>query len=1558
MSASILEVRRVNRSDQLLVGDRILAIENLYKRECNLESVRSTKTVSGPWIRMEIEYELPDLPPAGCTVKHMLVDLETRGDGAGLVTRGGWSRLPSHIRPLTVMRVRENSMAELQSIFTARIFQFPNSKFLHPHYHSSDGRIKPGDRIVAINHVQTGRLTCEEAIKLIEASKTRLSLAIEYNVANFEADRSVSGAVMVEIEKPDNEDLGISLAPCHEVKTGQNAFFINFLRQGSIADRCGALFTGDRVEAIDDIHVEDLTLQEAMRRLKHNGLDRVRLQIVPNAISDPERQAKPGIARPKEQHKPSSQQHPRSQPPYPWTTSPGTQRTRSRPRTQRTAPATLDDSAACACDQSAGYMMMEFSPEQVADQFGSSWTAEMKQRSITKSLTSLHSARPELCRCEEVEVCLEPDEESMDYGLTLSTSGQGSTRDSQLIRFPIVDHVRPGSPAYKAGVIQEGDRVISMNGQTTLNRTIEDLTNEFLRPDPNVRHRHSLRLMLVTQYSVADTVVPSSGVFDVKLVRRAANLGINLQASIKKQDGQPLLISKVIPGSVASRSGSISPGDILLAVNGIYLSSCSLSEAIRLLQSPTEEIVMLRVQKIDAGLSNLRSDHVLVRSSPDASKVLGRPTRYRRSDSVPESDLNRPTSNSGELVYKPKSDGGSKPCEFELDRKTQGTDEPTRSSTVSVKATSSKVQLSNTTENQLLTDRSTSSGPEEARISVGRGSQKSSFQLSMSDHLLGPTSEDDGKKAMAAMTSAQKHILDDRHRLISNPEDLSQDEGVTIVRVVLKRKSADCPWGIIICGTDEAKNAPVFIDSLTPGEPGAMSGLLFSGDRILAINGSALHAGHTLTQAMRMLQRYPDRVVLHVARPTNVVDGPDRSPLTEGIERSKREVEMPDGLGTKTQPTTSDVMVGHEELEDTSERRGEFTRRTTLKKVAATSNFSRSFDSMTNSAGSETGCTMESERGQREKPQDLLTSTGIPLGSEGTRPHSTTSIRTLQSCSTGAAITVSSRVRTYSGIESTGKAMTLPSKYFGTDDFRRGIQRGMQEMRGQLVVDSNPVTPKLSPKSSASRIAQDLDVLYASKRDESSSHRESQSARADWMLSEHLSISSAASAENEGDTATDTVDHAEFFPAFTDYDGIDLHSIQCPGCREAIINEIRQQQQSRQRLRQRQQHPDQSPRGDYRHQVKRRTRSQQRSFATSRFESGVHPANDRGHVEDYTGRRRRIVEADSAKGRESPKATFFCPEQETIDSQDTYYYYYDDDEDQLNVAPTGDCNPVTRHSKSDSRLNLAGIADDEPALLHPDSKPLSKTIPTPTAMTETMAARISTKSELNASGRSKPISTKTGRKPTTSGYHEQYHQCEITETTADASSIDRPVFRAATIPGGSTKQRHPSPKRPNQPADPMISGLAVATRSNERGVWCTWIRLTKASPNDSYGIGVSEGLSTRGIFVSAIRPNSSADRSGQLHLYDRILMVNDRMVDGLSCSEVVGLISRAEKFLDLLVQRRIINRTRRQMRETTRDDQCIAGTSTGKQSITTMNKTNPSGNRSQKRVPHTNLTVL
>lgn len=125
----------------------------------------------------------------------------------------------------------------------------------------------------------------------------------------------------------------------------------------------------------------------------------------------------------------------------------------------------------------------------------------------------------------------------------------------------------------------------------------------------------------------------------------------------------------------------------------------------------------------------------------------------------------------------------------------------------------------------------------------------------------------------------------------SSYTDISQDDGFSVVRVTLKRRSAENPWGIIICGTDETSNAPVFIDSLSPGDPGAASGLLFPGDRILAINGNALHAGHTLTQAMRMLQRYPDRVVLHVARQNRTNEAADLGPSESATLDTRKRVD-------------------------------------------------------------------------------------------------------------------------------------------------------------------------------------------------------------------------------------------------------------------------------------------------------------------------------------------------------------------------------------------------------------------------------------------------------------------------------------------------------------------------------------------------------------------------------------------------------------------------------------------------------------------------------------------
>ncbi|VDN09609.1 unnamed protein product [Dibothriocephalus latus] len=78
--------------------------------------------------------------------------------------------------------------------------------------------------------------------------------------------------------------------------------------------------------------------------------------------------------------------------------------------------------------------------------------------------------------------------------------------------------------------------------------------------------------------------------------------------------------------------------------------------------------------------------------------------------------------------------------------------------------------------------------------------------------------------------------------------------------------------------------------------------------------------------------------------------------------------------------------------------------------------------------------------------------------------------------------------------------------------------------------------------------------------------------------------------------------------------------------------------------------------------------------------------------------------------------------------------------------------------------------------------------------------------------------------------------------------------------------------RDNMPSPPSRRS-ETRSASRERD-WRGWIRLVKPTPNDSFGIGLSEGLSSRGIYVSAIRPNSIADLSGLLHLYDRIIKVS------------------------------------------------------------------------------------
>lgn len=71
---------------------------------------------------------------------------------------------------------------------------------------------------------------------------------------------------------------------------------------------------------------------------------------------------------------------------------------------------------------------------------------------------------------------------------------------------------------------------------------------------------------------------------------------IFIAAPRNRQFGEPLIIADVRKGSVAHRTGSIQPGDKLLAVNTLRTENCTVEDVSTFLYS-CNDIVKLRIRK-------------------------------------------------------------------------------------------------------------------------------------------------------------------------------------------------------------------------------------------------------------------------------------------------------------------------------------------------------------------------------------------------------------------------------------------------------------------------------------------------------------------------------------------------------------------------------------------------------------------------------------------------------------------------------------------------------------------------------------------------------------------------------------------------------------------------------------------------------------------------------------------------------------------------------------------------------------------------------------------------
>ncbi|CAL4088322.1 unnamed protein product, partial [Meganyctiphanes norvegica] len=178
--------------------------------------------------------------------------------------------------------------------------------------------------------------------------------------------------------------------------------------------------------------------------------------------------------------------------------------------------------------------------------------------------------------------------EGRGYGIIVRPPPHSQTDPDTAM--PVVAAIDPGGPADKSSVICLGDRLVGVNGRSVAGIGVSEVTQMIANSRPTVT--------LDLEFDVAESVVPSSGTFAVKLPRRHNGLGITLTASRRAGPDEPLLISEVIRGSPAHRSGTLQPGDRLLAIDKTRLEHLTLEDARNILAC-CEDIVTLRVQKDD-----------------------------------------------------------------------------------------------------------------------------------------------------------------------------------------------------------------------------------------------------------------------------------------------------------------------------------------------------------------------------------------------------------------------------------------------------------------------------------------------------------------------------------------------------------------------------------------------------------------------------------------------------------------------------------------------------------------------------------------------------------------------------------------------------------------------------------------------------------------------------------------------------------------------------------------------------------------------------------------------
>uniref|UniRef100_A0A8C4JR90 Glutamate receptor interacting protein 1 n=1 Tax=Dromaius novaehollandiae TaxID=8790 RepID=A0A8C4JR90_DRONO len=455
-----------------------------------------------------------------------------------------------------------------------------------------------GDYIKSVNGINLTKFRHDEIISLLKNVGERVVLEVEYELppVSIQGSGVIFRTVEVTLHKEGNTFGFVIRGGAHDDRNKSRPVVITCVRPGGPADREGTIKPGDRLLSVDGIRLLGTTHAEAMSILKQCGQEATLLVEYDVSVMDSVATASgpllvevaktPGAAL-------------------------GVALTTSMCCNKQVIVIDKIKSASIADRCGALHVgdhilsidgtSMEYCTLAEATQFLANAADNVKLEILPHHQTRLALKGPEhvslasstvglagqVVHTETTEVVLTADP-IVGFGIQL----QGSVFATETLSSPpLISYIESDSPAERCGVLQVGDRIVAINGIPTEDSTFDE-ANQLLR-DSSITNKVTLEI----EFDVAESVIPSSGTFHVKLPKKHnVELGITISSPSSRKPGDPLVISDIKKGSVAHRTGTLELGDKLLAIDNIRLDNCSMEDAVQILQH-CEDLVKLKIRK-------------------------------------------------------------------------------------------------------------------------------------------------------------------------------------------------------------------------------------------------------------------------------------------------------------------------------------------------------------------------------------------------------------------------------------------------------------------------------------------------------------------------------------------------------------------------------------------------------------------------------------------------------------------------------------------------------------------------------------------------------------------------------------------------------------------------------------------------------------------------------------------------------------------------------------------------------------------------------------------------